>query len=451
MEESPLPDLSLAGGKTTFTLQYPLRRMTPVDVDRLRADLETNAAFGAIDTDDPDARGRTVLTGSEANRSARDYLCDRLEDAGLRIEVDAVGNITGTWASESADPDAPPVAAGSHLDSVPEGGIFDGPLGVYAALEAVRALQSTGAEPDRPLIVVSFTEEEGTRFGGGLLGSSVATGQRSLEDTLALTADDGTTLETALEAIGYRGEGRLDCSAWDAFLEVHVEQDTVLESVGTPVGIVTDVTGITHSSVRIRGSANHAGATAMDERADALAAASEVVLAVESLGQAYAVAGENTAVATVGRCDVSPNATNVIPGEVDLGLDVRDIDGDAMADLLADAERTIREIGDDRGVDTTVERHLEVPPAPMSDRCRDALEAASTTVGVDSPALHSGAAHDAMRISRVTDAGMLFVRSRDGISHNPLEWTDWEDCATAATVLAGALGRLTGCASATIS
>ena len=166
----------------------------PADADRLRADIEANAAFGRVETGDPDAHARTNQPGSEANRRARDRLVDRLRDAGLDVAVDAVGNVLGTWTPPSADPEAAPVVSGSHLDSVPEGGIFDGPLGVYAALEGVRAMRDAGVEPDRPVGVVSFTEEEGGTFGNGLLGSSVATGELALDEALALTDADGETL-----------------------------------------------------------------------------------------------------------------------------------------------------------------------------------------------------------------------------------------------------------------
>nr|WP_306057695.1 Zn-dependent hydrolase [Natronococcus sp. AD5] len=415
-----------------------------MDVDvsqqRLRTDLETNATFGAIDAET--GRGRTVLAGTEANRAARDRFVERCEEAGLSVDVDAVGNIAAAWTPASADVDAAPVAAGSHLDSVPEGGIFDGPLGTYGALEAVRALRDGGFEPDRPIAVVCFTEEEGTRFGGGMLGSAVATGHRSVDDALALTDGEGTSLGDALESIGYRGEGRLDASAWDSFLELHVEQDTRLESAGVPVGVVTTITGISQSTARLVGEANHAGATPMDERRDALAAASEFVLELERAGRERALAGENTAVATVGGCDVRPNATNVVPGAAELGVDVRDVEHETMTAILERAERCLERIGDERGVETSFARALALEPAPMSDRCRRAFESGAADAGVEAASMHSGAAHDAMRVSRVTDAGMLFAPSRDGISHNPREWTDWEDCATATRVLAVALAQL---------
>jgi N-carbamoyl-L-amino-acid hydrolase len=183
-----------------------------VDRDRLRDDFETTGTFGATVRDPPERWGRTVRCGTGANRQAREHLRERLGTAGCEVRVDAVGNVAGRWKPASADPDAAPVAAGSHLDSVPEGGIFDGPLSVYAALETVRAMQDAGAEPTRSVEVVSFTEEEGARFADGLLGSSVAAGGRSVEDTLGLRDEDGTTFEAALEAVGFRGEGPLDAA-----------------------------------------------------------------------------------------------------------------------------------------------------------------------------------------------------------------------------------------------
>jgi len=405
------------------------------------ADLEANAAFGRVEYDDPEKRGRTNRTGSDANEAARDRLVDRLEDAGLDVAVDEVGNVLGTWTPDSADPAAAPVVSGSHLDSVPEGGIFDGPLGVYAALEAVRAMQDAGLEPARPVGVVSFTEEEGTTFGDGLLGSSVATGETTLEDALALEGD-GETLGEALDRIGYRGDGAVDPSAWAAFYELHIEQDTVLEDAGADAGVVTTITGITHCEAVIEGEANHAGATAMGDRTDALAAASEFVLDVEAAANAVVDESSASAVGTVGSLSVSPNATNVVPGQVEAGVDVRDVEAESMDEIVAAARESLSRLERERGVDTAFERPFDVAPTPMSERLREAAHAAATDAGLTALDLHSGAAHDAMRVARVTDASLLFAPSRDGISHNPREWTDWAECAAATEVLAGALARI---------
>lgn len=411
-----------------------------VDAERLRADIEQNATFGAIEPDR--GRGRTVLVGSEANRQARDHLVDRLEAANLEVTIDAVGNILGIWTPSSAANTADPVVAGSHLDSVPGGGIFDGPLGVYAALEAVRAMQAAKVEPHRPVGVVSFTEEEGSRFGGGLLGSSVATGITPADEALAREDADGITLDAALKRIEYRGEGSIDAGDWHAFCELHVEQDTALEAGGYGVGIVSAITGICHVEVRIEGEANHAGATPMGERTDALAAAAEIVLAVEEMANDIVASSSETAVGTVGKCTVSPNATNVVPGRVDLGVDIRDIGRDTMDDQLTELEDIADEIAANRGVEMTIRRSVDVDPESMSDRVMSAFSAAADRRDIAALELPSGAAHDTMNIARVTDAGLLFAPSRDGISHSPLEWTDWEDCATATQVLADALVEL---------
>jgi len=415
-----------------------------VDRERLREDVERNAEFGRIEAEE--GRGRTVLTGTEANREAREYLVERLEDAGLEVRIDAVGNVAGRWTPDGADPDAAPVAAGSHLDSVPEGGIFDGPLGVYAALEAVRAMQDAGVEPSRPVAVVSFTEEEGQRFASGLLGTSVAVGERSVEEALALEADDGeggtVTLEAALESIGFRGEGLLDASEWDAWLELHVEQSERLESAGVPMGVVTSITGITHCEAVVRGEADHAGATPMADRTDALAAASEFVLDVEQAANEVVAAESDTAVGTVGSLDVRPNATNVVPGAVEMGVDVRDVDRDAMQEIVSQSRESLARLERERGVETEFRRPFDLEPTPMSDRVRGAAHGAGEAAGIETMDLHSGAAHDTMHVASVTDAGLLFAPSRDGISHNPKEWTDWDDCAAATRVLAGALADL---------
>ncbi|MFB6221797.1 MAG: M20 family metallo-hydrolase [Halolamina sp.] len=412
-----------------------------VDEDRLRADIEASAEHGEVAVEE--GRGRTVLTGTGADRGAREHLVERMEDAGLDVTVDAVGNIAGTWTPESADPDAAPVAAGSHVDSVPEGGIFDGPLGVYAALEAVRAMQDADVEPTRPLVVVCFTEEEGQRF-SGLLGSSVAVGKRTVDEALALEDEEGVALGDALDAIGFSGKGRLDASEWDAWYELHIEQDTRLEREGVPVGVVTTITGITHCEVEVVGEANHAGATPMDERTDALAAASEIVLDVEAAANDVVTEESETAVGTVGSLSVSPNATNVVPGRVEMGVDIRDIDYQSMQTIVEATRASLGVVEADRGVETSLERPFDLEPTPMSDTLRATAHRAGETAGIRTIDLHSGAAHDTMHIADVTDASLLFSPSKDGISHNPREWTDWEDCAKATRVLAGAMADAAG-------
>lgn len=411
-----------------------------VNEDRLRKDIETNAEYGATSVEE--GTSRTVLTGTEANRKGREYFVERLEAAGLDVRVDAVGNIAGRWVPENVDRTAPAVAAGSHLDSVPEGGIFDGVLGVYGALEAVRALQEADADLERPIDVVCFTEEEGARFSDGVLGSSVASGQRTVEDALALEDDDRVTLDDALSKIGFKGTGRLDASAWDSWLELHVEQSERLEDAKTSVGIVTSITGTIRCSIDIRGEANHSGCTAMEDRTDALAAASELVLDVEQATQEVVDEKGETVVGTVGRLNVAPNAVNVVPGRVEAGVDIRDVDYGSMEAIVKKVRDSLSRLEAERGVVTAFERPYDIKPIAMDERCTSALHEAAAETGVSAMDLHSGAGHDTMHIAKVTDAGMLFAPSRGGISHSPLEWTDWKSCAAATQVLTAGITEL---------
>jgi N-carbamoyl-L-amino-acid hydrolase len=404
-----------------------------VDGDRLRKDIEANARFGAVNA--AEGIGRTVLTGSEADRQAREYFIDRLNAADLSVRVDPVGNIVGRWTPEVCDLEAPPIAVGSHLDSVPRGGIFDGLLGVYAALESVRAMQSADVSPDRPIEVVSFTEEEGGRFGTGTLGSSVAAGQRPVSESLALTDDDGVTLEAALEQIGFVGDDTVDPAHWDLWVELHIEQGTTLTEVGAGVGIVDSITGITNCEVSIVGEADHAGSTPMDERTDALAAASEFILDLEQAGRDFAEASD-AAVATAGKGSIEPNARNIVPERVELDLDIRDTDYDTMTEMVKRCRESLARLERKRSVNTSIERYRDSAPTPCSDRFLVAAEAASAATGVEAVELSSGAMHDTANVAAVTDAGLLFAPSKGGYSHSPREWTDWEDCTAATAVLA---------------
>ena len=419
-----------------------------IDRERLRADIEANAAFGAVDADE--GRGRTVLTGDEADRRARERFVDRLHDAGLDVRIDAVGNVVGRWTSPDADPDAAPVAVGSHLDSVPRGGIFDGPLGTYGALEAVRALQSRAHDPrghdhdpplERPVEVVCFTEEEGARFGVGTLGSSVAAGEREAASALALEDEEGVTLRDRLEAIGFHGAATVDAAAWDAWVELHVEQGTRLTEAGATVGVVDAVTGITNCEVTVAGEADHAGSTPMYERRDALAAASAFVLDLERAAEELA-ADSDTVVATAGAATVEPNARNIVPGRVRLQLDIRDVTAGAMDTLVERCRSSLARLERTRGVETALERYRTSPPTRLSERTLVAAERAADACGVDTLRLHSAAMHDTANVAAVTDAGLLFAPSVDGVSHSPREWTDWDDCAAATGVLAETVRRL---------
>lgn len=410
-----------------------------VSAERLRYDIESNATFGSNPT--VDGRGRTVLTGTDADRRAREFLCKRLRDADLDVRIDPVGNVVGRWTPASADPASPPVTTGSHLDSVPDGGIFDGPLGVYAGLEAIRSMQDAGFEPSCPIEVVSFTEEEGQRFGGGLIGSMVAAGAMTIEDALAIEDDAGQSLGNALTDIGFRGDGHVDAREWDAWIELHVEQSSRLVEADATVGVVTTIVGLSRCVVEIVGQADHAGTTTMAERSDALVAAAEFVTAIERAAAQHG--SPDDLVATVGKLEVTPNAPNVIPGKVTLTIDIRAEDDDQIESIIDRARQSLDQIQSERPVDTRLDHAWERPPVTMSSRCRTALHDAADDVGLAAIDLHSGAGHDTMHVADVTDAAMLFAPSRGGASHNPSEWTDWTDCAAASQVLAVALADLT--------
>lgn len=409
-----------------------------IDHDRLRGDIEANAQFGAIDG--AEGHGRTVWTGTDADKRARDYFVDRLEDAGLDVAIDAVGNIRGRWVPASAESEANPIVTGSHLDSVTEGGIFDGPLGVYAGLEAVRAMQAADIEPLRPIHVVCFTEEEGgQRFSGGMLGSSVATGSRSVEEALAITDSDGITLKEALERIDYHGDGRFDAAAWNAWFELHIEQNDTLDTQEIPVGVETVISGQTKFAAEIRGEADHAPATPMANRRDALVAAAEFITELETIANDIASTESDTAVGTVGELTVEPNNPIVIPGRVELEGHIGDTDADAMEQIVERARDHLEQLAEERPVETRFDRLWDHPPASMAECCRSAVHRAGEQLDIETADIHAGAAHDSMYVADVTDTGLVYAPSENGISHSPLEWTEWADCATATRVFAEAI------------
>ncbi|MDL5363238.1 Zn-dependent hydrolase [Halalkalicoccus sp. NIPERK01] len=408
-----------------------------IDAERLRTDITRTAEFGTVPVEEGNCR--TVLTGTDANRHAREYFVERLDERGLDVSIDSVGNVTGRWVPDGVDPAAQAVATGSHLDSVISGGIFDGVLGVYAGLESIRAMQDADRTPTRPIEVVAFTEEEGGRFSDGVLGSSVAIGATSVADALAVTDDTGVTLGEALDRIGFGGEGRLDATEWDSWLELHVEQGARLEDAPASAGIVTHITGTIRCHIDVLGEANHAGTTSMEARTDALTAASELALEIESTTNDIVETDSDTAVGTVGQFDVEPGSINVIPGAVHLGVDIRDVEYESMERIVSSIRHCLSRLEDERDVETAFSRPYDIEPTSMSERCIAALRGAAARTGIDTLELHSGAGHDTMHVARATDAGLIFAPSEGGHSHSAAEWTDWNDCATTTRLLAETL------------
>jgi len=400
-----------------------------VDRERLWSSLQE---LGAIGETEDGAMMR--VTGSPADAAARDTVVSWFEDAGMNVTVDAVGNIKARLPGTT---DAAPVMTGSHIDTVPNGGKFDGVVGVLSPLEVVRAWNDAGFEPERPLDIVVFTEEEGTRFGVGLLGSLVATGELALEDALELS-DGEETVRECLASIGYNGTGTIDLSQAASFLEIHVEQGPILDESGTDVGIVEAIAGITHHRVVFEGTADHAGNTPMDMRRDAYLGAAQFALELEAIATA---AGEHS-VGTVGKSTVSPNGTNVVPGRVELGVDIRDTDGDRLARMVRDAKAAATEAADARGLDVQWETLLEVKPTDLSGPVRRRLERAAEAADSTYRTMLSGAGHDAMNVADEVPTGMLFVPSEGGLSHTPEEFTSPDDLYCGTTVLEGALRDL---------
>ncbi len=290
-----------------------------VDAGRLAAEIDELARFS--DTSYPSV---TRVLFTEADMRARAWLIERMRTAGLGVRVDAVGNILARW--EGSEPDAPPVATGSHTDAIPDAGRFDGVVGVLGGLEAIRALQAAGIQPRRPIELIMFTAEEPTRFAFGCLGSRVLAGVATPERLGRLRDADGVSLDEARLGAGIRGEvldARLAPGAYAAFVELHIEQGPELEATGVPIGVVTAIAAPATLRVEFSGEGGHAGAVLMDLRHDPLVAAAEVIAGVDRLARA---SGSPDTVGTVGLLTLEPGAVNSIPRHVRMDIDIRDTD-----------------------------------------------------------------------------------------------------------------------------
>jgi hydantoinase/carbamoylase family amidase len=329
---------------------------------------------------------------------------------------------------------APAVLTGSHLDTVPRGGRFDGALGVLAALEAVRILKREGLEPRRPLWLVSFNDEEGARFRTGMLGSRAFVGDVDTEDwrrrgVADAMADAGFDFDRLGEARAVDHVG--------AYLELHIEQGPVLEHAGVDVGIVTGVVGLLGFRARLLGEANHAGTTPMELRRDALAGAARAVLALRDEARE-----RDDMTANVGMCTVAPGGFNVIPGVADFSVDVRSPTPEGFARVDRFVRETLGRIAEEEGLTLELEETHRLEPVPLDPALQDVLERSAADAGASHMRMASGAGHDAMVLGRHVPAAMLFVPSRGGVSHNPDEYTAPEQCELGARVLARALAAL---------
>jgi allantoate deiminase len=402
-----------------------------INAARVNERLADLAQFGRT----PDG-GVTRYALTDAEKAATDTVATWMLDAGLDVRRDAVGNLFGRLPGRT---DGPAILSGSHLDSVPNGGNYDGPAGVLIALEVVQSMREQGLVPERPIEVVSFIGEEGSRFRLGLMGSTFL-----VEDVdLAEVGDrNGISLVDGLRAYGANPDAaataRVKPGHYAGYVEVHIEQSGLLESKGLPVGIVSGIAGMRQLNGTIHGRAEHAGACPMDLRLDPLPAAAEVILAVE---QAAKESGPTTR-ATVGFIQARPGAANVIPASVELTFDIRDLDAAKRDACVERVQSTFHAICARRGLTGTMELRHTSTPIQCDPGVIAAMEAAMSTLGMQVFQLPSGAVHDGANVANICPVGMIFLRSRDGLSHCPQEYTTPEDIEQGTLVLAETLWRL---------
>lgn len=407
-----------------------------ISVKRLEENFRRLSAIGA-----QAGGGITRLAFGDEDWEARKYILELMEQAGLAVREDAFGNLIAR--REGLNPAAPAVMLGSHIDSVPNGGNYDGVAGVLAAIEVVRCLEEAGQPTVHPIEIVVFMAEESSRFGMATLGSKAFCGKLSLAQLEQYTDKQGVTLAQAMRGRGLApeniGHARYD-QAIKVFLELHIEQGKVLETMGKHIGIVTGIAAPTRLKVVVTGQADHSGATPMNMRQDALTAAAEVILLVEKLaGQE----GHNGTVGTTGMAKVEPGVMNVIPGRVELGIDLRGISAASKRQVLEELTAGIAEVQARRGVDMEIITLTDEKPVEISREIVEFLQNIAEEYGYANMLLPSGAGHDAMHVAEIAPTGMVFVPCKGGISHNPAEWASIDDIAAGARILLGAVRNLT--------
>jgi beta-ureidopropionase / N-carbamoyl-L-amino-acid hydrolase len=367
------------------------------------------------------------ITLTETDREGRDLFVHWARDAGLAVQWDAVGNIFAR--RPGSDPLAAPVVMGSHLDSQPSGGKFDGAYGVMAGLEVVRTLNDRRIATRAPIEVASWTNEEGSRFVPVMMGSGVFAGVFRAEQVLAAEDSDGISAGQALKDIGYAGDA--PAHEIDAYFEAHIEQGPVLEDTRTTIGAVQGALGQRWFDVEFTGQDAHAGPTPMELRHDALIAASRLVLEVSRIAQTY----PEYARGTVGYMQVKPNSRNVVPGEVRMSVDLRNADDATLRSMADDLTTTARRLASDCRVDVQVREVVYFPPCRFAPDLVDSVRQSAQALGLTHRDIVSGAAHDAVYLARVAPTAMIFVPCEGGISHNEIENARREDLAAGCNVL----------------
>jgi allantoate deiminase len=383
-------------------------------------------------------KGTTRLTYSKEDLQARQYIKETMKEYGLQVREDGFGNIFGKL--EGSIKDAPSVLIGSHFDSVPNGGSYDGPAGVFAALEVANLFNKNQLTPKYPLEVIALVEEEGSRFGGGLMGSRGIVGVLTEEDFFNLRDKDGISTVEAMTQIGLDPSlpKVRDSKTLKAFLELHIEQGPILEEQNIPIGVVEAIVGLTQLEVTVTGQAGHAGTTPMDRRSDALVTAARIIgqLPEFAIGK-----GEGTVI-TTGRLQVFPNGANVIPDKTVFSVDIRSGKEENVLKVIEEVKQLV-ESYNGNGIHTSTEQLLYIQPKKMNQDIVSLLKEKSGHFNIPSCSINSGAGHDAMVFSDFTDVGMLFIPSKDGLSHCPEEWSDSLHIANAVEILYEAAKSLT--------
>ncbi|HEY7239995.1 MAG TPA: Zn-dependent hydrolase [Burkholderiales bacterium] len=393
-----------------------------IDAQRLWSSLMELAKIGAT----PKGGVRRV-TLTPADREGRERFALWCREAGLELRIDAIGNMFARRAGR--DSGAAPVVMGSHLDTQPNGGRFDGAYGVMAGLEVVRALNDAGIETRAPLEVACWTNEEGSRFVPTMMGSGVFAGVYPLEDVLGNRDTEGISVREALEAIGFRGEARPHRVA--AYFEAHIEQGPVLEDTRTTIGVVQGALGQRWFDVLISGQDAHAGPTPMHLRKDAMLAAARLTLEVNRI----AVTFPDSARGTVGHLQVKPNSRNVIPGEVRMTVDLRNARDATLSSMKKELEKTASAIARECRIGIETKEVVYFPPSEFAPELVERVRAAAKRLGFSHRDIVSGAAHDAVYLARVAPTAMVFVPCEGGISHNEIENARPDDLAAGCSVM----------------
>lgn len=356
---------------------------------------------------------RQALT--DLDRQARDLFVEWCRAEGCSIRVDAIGNIFAQRHGQ--EPGLPVVMTGSHIDTQPTGGKFDGCYGVMAGLEVIRTLNQHNIQTKAPIEVVVWTNEEGCRFPPCMMGSGVFTGQLELEKMLAQTDPDGVSVGDALTNIGYSGKAQVSSDHIKAFFEVHIEQGPILEECGKTIGVVVGALGQKWFDLTLTGQEAHAGPTPMRLRRDALLGAAEITQAVNRIANEHQPHGRGT----VGVMQVHPGSRNVIPGQVKMSIDLRHFDADALTAMANSLVELVEDVSQRHGLCAELTPTADFIPEYFSDNCIDAVRHAANQLGYSHMEIVSGAGHDAIFIGRIAPAGMIFVPCEKGISHNEVE------------------------------